>query len=351
MNVAYLKCTSLNNKSNMRREFWIRFFALAVLVVAIVSCTEDEPDNTQNADSAADGAQNSNQTGNVGDLIQYTPDQANWETFATKPFENGLNTSHDPDGVGYLTPESWEAAKWDGTVYNPSQLSADKLVECLCPHVDQVRGIREVFYEHQPFADNKNPTKAEIDEWHRIAINHVRALVGYTSEDRQIKKDHCLFARALWGDQRKNTTMWDDKYPGRLGSAAGPCQGSDNSHCGATFVPDVDDQIPYLPSGHDPCGTGAGSEGVFSGPKSNIPWSLKWSRGFCNTLIAEGFWGAHVGPWFHRERFGMSFWDGDPDNNNNNAGLRVKWGGDLMPGLYCYPPDADCDPNNTPATE
>ena len=24
--------------------------------------------------------------------------------------------------------------------------------------------------------------------------------------------------------------------------------------------------------------------------------SIKWSRGLCNTLIAEGFWGGHTGP-------------------------------------------------------
>ena len=67
----------------------------------------------------------------------------------------------------------------------------------------------------------------------------------------------------------------------------------------------------------------------------------------CNTLIAEGFWGGHVGPWFHREKFGLSFWDNDPSNNNNNAVLRAKWTGDLMPNLYCDPSDPDCDPDNT----
>ena len=303
-------------------------YVMAILFVfGASSCTD-------NSDGFADDDKESTDS---EQLVQYTPDQANWETFATKPFEGGTNTSHDPDGVGWLSSESWEAAKWDGTVYDPTKMTAEEFVDCLCPSVDQVRGIREVFYEHKPFADNNNPTKAEVDEWHRIAINHVRALVGYTTEEYQVKKDHCLFARALWGDQRKFTTMWDDKYPGEAGSAYGPCQGSDNSHCGATFVPDPGDQVPYLPEGYEPCGTPGGSEGVFSGPKSNIPWSIKWSRGFCNTLIAEGFWGGHVGPWFHREKFGLSFWDSDPKNNNNNAILRAKWGGDLLTNLYEIP--------------
>ena len=121
-----------------------------------------------------------------------------------------------------------------------------------------------------------------------------------------------MFARALWGNQRKHTTAWDTKYPGKFDSAKGPCVGGRNSHCGAGFVPDANDQAPidryivyhtlhdsratrfrganhpsqprhylyiclqapYLPDGHAACGTGAGSEGVFSGPKSGIPWCV-----------------------------------------------------------------------------
>ena len=305
---------------------------------------------TNNTGTNNTGTNNSgtNNTGtNNSGLTQYTPNQANWDSFQTKPFASGTNTSHAPDGVGWISPDDWAASEWDGTIYNPSKMSRQDFADAVCPSVDRVRGIREVFYEHQPFADNRNPTRAEIDEWHRIAINHVRALVGYTSEDRQVEKDHCMFARALWGDERKFTTAWDADYPGVDGSAAGPCQGGGNAHCGATFLPNPEDQAPYLPDGHAACTVRAGAEGVFSGPKSNIPWSIKWSRGLCNTLIAEGFWGGHVGPWFHREKFGFSFWDSDPDNNNNNAVLRAKWTGNLMPSLYCNPADADCDPENT----
>ncbi len=279
-------------------------------------------------------------------LEQYTPNQADWDTFATKPVEGG-NPAHDPDSVHWITDDDWVAARWDGTIYNPSQMSPAAFAKALCPTSDRVRGLREVFYQHAPFADDANPTKAEVDEWHRLAINHVRALVGYTSPDRLVTKDHCLFARALWGDQRKFTTMWDAAYPGVLGSAEGPCVGSSNAHCGATFLPSPADQAPYLPDGHPPCTATAGAEGVFSGPKSNIPWAIKWSRGFCNTLMAEGFWGGHVGPWFHREKFGLSFWDPDPSNNTNTAILRAKWSGNLMPSLYCDPAEPGCDPATT----
>ncbi|MFK7824604.1 MAG: hypothetical protein AB8G05_10625 [Oligoflexales bacterium] len=332
---------------------------LCLYMITIIACDEDfnkkedEDSTSSNGDSDSDSGDNSSSTDSDNDPInndpnneQFTPNQANWETFSSKPFVSDTNTAHDPDGVGWISAEAWDESKWDGTVYNPSQMTKSDFAAAICPSVDRVRGIREVFYENNPFADNSNPTKAEVDDWHRIAINHIRALIGYTTEDRKVQKDHCMFARALWGDERKFSTVWDTKYTGTLGSAAGPCVGSDNAHCGASFILDLADQAPYLPNDHPGCSTQQGSEGVFSGPKSNIPWSLKWSRGLCNTLMAEGFWGGHVGPWFHREKFGFSFWDSDPDNNNNNAILRAKWTGNLMPNLYCNPSDSDCDPNN-----
>ncbi len=263
------------------------FFFLACVVSATVACGDDtSPTGDTSADSGtgssddsgtSDSGTSDSGTG-MSELVQYTPDQANWDTFASKPFEGGTNTSHDPDGVGWIRTESWAEAEWDGTVYNPSRMSREAFAMAICPSVDRVRGIREVFYEHAPFADDENPTKAEVDEWHRIAINHLRALIGYTSSDRQVHPDQCMFARALWGDERKFTTRWDDAYPGTTGSAAGPCQGSSNAHCGATFLPSAEDQAPYLPDGHPACTLRAGAEGVFGGPKSNIPWSIKCSR-------------------------------------------------------------------------
>jgi hypothetical protein len=295
----------------------------------------------------ASTASSAGTAGSAGALVQYTPNLAGWSTFATKPFDGGTNRAHDPDGVGWLTPASWSTAQWNGEIYNPSKMTKDAFAAAICPSGDQIRGIREVFYQRKPFADVKNPTKAEVDEWHKIAINHVRALVGYTSEDRQAKKDHCMFARAQWGDERKFTTAWDTKYPGTVGSAFGPCQGSTNAHCGATFIPALVDQAPYLPEGHPGCSAQQGAEGVFSAAKSNIPWSIKWSRALCSTLKTEGFWGGHTGPWFHRENFGLSLWDSDPLNNNSIAVMRAKWTGKLMPSLYCNPAEPACDPNNT----
>lgn len=310
----------------MKLKNWSFFFFIALLGISLNSCEKDEKTGT---DTNTD-----DDTTTTADLVQFTPDQANWDTFATKPFVNDVNTSHDPDGVGWITAAQWENARWDGTIYNPSEMTPVAFYQAIFPYPDVVRGLREVFYEHNPFEDVRNPTKAEVDEWHRIAINHVRALVGYTSEERQVKKDHCMFARALWGDQRMHTTMWDSAYPGKEGSAQGPCQDGTNPHCGATFIPNEADQVAYLPENFTACELQAGAEGITSAPKSNIPWSIKWSRALGSYLGNEGFWGGHVGPWFHREKFGFSFWDIDVNNNNSNAALRAKWTGTLMPNLY-----------------
>lgn len=91
-------------------------------------------------------------------------------------------------------------------------MSRAAFAAAISPTGDQIRGIREVFYNEKPFCDNRNPTKTEVDEWHRMAINHVRSLVGYTTEDRKVKKDHCMVKRAYWGQERRFTTIWDEKY-------------------------------------------------------------------------------------------------------------------------------------------
>lgn len=263
-------------------------------------------------------------------LNQYTPTNPQIEGMTKKALE--VNSGHDPDGVTWIPQSKWEAAKWDGTIYNPFKMSKKEFAKAICPDGDTIRGLRELFYSVNPFQDNENPTIAEIDNWHRIALNHVRRLVGYTSSDRQVQNDYCMSARAYWIQQRQHTTIWDTKYPGKPGSAYGPCVGGPkNSHCGATFVPDATDQIPFLPAGHSACKAAGGSaEGIFPVPKSDIPWSIKFSRALCYTIGKEGFKGGHTGPFFHRQKFGFSFWDSKPDFSGN-AVLLAKWHGKLMP--------------------
>ena len=220
-------------------------------------------------------------------LEQFTPDKADWSTFQSKAVDdNEQNTDHSPDGVGWIEQDQW--LPWDGTIYDPSNYSKQAFASLICPG-NTVRGIYELFYEHQPFANPKNPTKAEVDNWHAIALNHVRAMVGYTEPEYQVKPDKCLHLRALWSDERFRTRKWDTaEYPGT-------CEGSTDPHCGASFIPSKDDQQEYLPDGIEYCGSTAGSEGLFSAAKSNIPWSIKWIRPFCSTLGVEGFWGGHTG--------------------------------------------------------
>ena len=55
----------------------------------------------------------------------------------------------------------------------------------------------------------------------------------------------------------------------------------------------------------------------------------------------------HLGPFWHREYFGWSFYDQDPSNNGNNAVMRAKWTGTLSKSLYCDPSKPDCNPENT----
>lgn len=259
-------------------------------------------------------------------LEQFTPDRADWSTFQQKAMTT--NTDHSPDGISWITRDEW--LEWDGTIYDPTKYSKSEFAGLICTG-NTIRGLRSLFYQHDPFANVKNPTKAEVDEWHRLSLNHVRSMVGYSAAEYQIQPDKCLHLRALWSRERHRTRMWDtDKYPGT-------CEGSTNPHCGASFIPSVEDQQPYLPDGISSCKKTAGSEGMFNAAKSNIPWSIKWIRPFCSTLRTEGFWGGHTGPWFHRSLFGWDWYDADPENHGSNAALRAKWSGPKGVQLYENP--------------
>jgi len=258
---------------------------------------------------------------------QCTPDKADWSTFYSKA---AALKDHSPNGIDWLNADDWE--EWDGQVIDPTQYSKNDFYKMICPTPDKVRGIKTLFYKHNPFADLKHPTKAEVDHWHALALNHVRAMVGYTDDEFQMRPDKCLHIRATWASERSQTRMWDKAYPD------GTCV-PNYAHCGATFIPSVSDQQPYLTQSPEiqSCARTSGSEGIFSAAKSNIPWSIKWSRPLCSTLQLEGFWGGHTGPWFHRQTFGWSFWDTDKANPNSNARLVAKWSGHLAKSRYINP--------------
>lgn len=299
-----------------------------LLFILFVSCDSSD-DMSANDATSDDNVTTGNTTpSNENHLHQFTPDQANWSTFYSKPLKDGFK-AHDPDSWTKFELEEWEISKWNGEVYDPSKMTKKEFAEAICPDVDMIRGLRELFYKEKPFKDNANPTKAEVDEWHRIAINHIRSLVGYTEEEYQIAKDSCLFIRALWADQRKFTDMWDAKYPKNT------CSGG--IHCGFNFTLNEEDRKPYFAEGHSLC-KGAPSEGVFVRARAHIPWSTKFARPFCESLHREGFWGGHIGPWFHRTKFGFSFWDKrGVEKTRSYAILRAKWGGKKMPSRFTKP--------------
>lgn len=259
---------------------------------------------------------------------QFTPNIADWSSFYDKPAASASVEDHSPDGVLWLDDADWP--EWDGNVIDPSSMTESEFHQTICPSADSIIGLRELYYNNgQPFfKDASNPSKAEVDAWHAASLTHLRRLVGI---DLPAQPDHCLFARALWGQEIKRTNKWDEDYPESV------CGSGSNAHCGATFMLDADDQIPYLPDGFGTCPRLAGSEGISSAAKSNIPWSVKWVRVFCSFLANEGHNGGHVGPFFRREKFGWSFMDMDPSNNNNNAIFRGKWAGTLITPPWTVP--------------
>jgi len=263
------------------------------------------------------------------DLEQFTPERSDWTNLDAKPLASGTNVDHSPDGIGWISRETWQ--EWDGTIINPEDHSRSSFADMICQG-DTVRGIRTLFNDNEPFADNKNPTKAEVDHWHALALNHVRAMVGYTGDEYTARPDKCLHIRALWSDERHRSRMWDADYPDRT------CLESSNPHCGAAFVPSLEDQQPYLPDGIESCPhRGGGSEAISPAAKSNIPWSIRWIRPLCGFLKSEGFWGGHTGGFFHRPLFGWDWWEQEPDNANTNVILRAKWSGTHAANPYVNP--------------
>ena len=256
-------------------------------------------------------------------LPRYTPAQSDWS-----PTCANVADHTPPPTVG------WDKA----TIYNPvTSLNLDEprdesvFYSQMCPKNSDgkrvLRGLRQRFDEVKPFADTKNPTKAEVDRWNGIVLTHIRSLAGI---DHEAQPDVCLMTRALWANQWRHTkgTIWGPADATNPNQFVCPKTGS-NMHCGASFVPNtLEKQRPYLPSGHGKCSAGAGSEGAF-GHNPNSPWSLKTAEVFCSTLKAEGYWGGHTGPFWGRKKFGFGFW--------HDGSARFKWGGDVKASIYDDP--------------
>jgi len=252
-------------------------------------------------------------------------------------------TSQDPDGILWIDPSAW--TPWDGvTTIDPRTVSKSTLCEWVRggTNPNTIRGLRERFYEVNPFADNTNPTVAEIENWNLEVIRHVRRLLNVNVP---IRYNTRLMLECIWSDERKHTEIWDTKYPGRTdpdNSASDICNAADTSlaqgHCGEAFFPtNITDRnvytsaAPYLNNTTNypdlvnytsRYGQTAGLASV----NTNIPWSIKLGRILTAWICGEGYVG-HPGPFINpdtaREEVGMS-WRIDP-NNSASTGFRGKW--------------------------
>ena len=152
-----------------------------------------------------------------------------------------------------------------------------------------------------------------------MVIKHLRDLTGITTG---ISNDQQKYTEAHFADMRKFTTIFDEKYPGVLGTSYGPCVGMNpfNAHCGSTFVPDCGDQQPYLKPGQACISSTVGAEAVLQA-ETDWPWSIKLSRVMYGTILGEAYSG-HAGPFFSRETLGISW-----KCNQTTTAIRLRWGG------------------------
>jgi len=231
---------------------------------------------------------------------------------------------HDPDGITWL-PNPWPT--WDGTTtINPCTSTNHQIRDWVWPPATpwQMRGLRQMFYDDPPFANNLSPTLFEIEAWNIRVIGLYRALLGITTG---VMNSRELYLKAHFNEERRWTTFWDAAYPGTLGSSYGPCVGMSptNAHCGATFVPNCTAQTPYLRAG-EPCHSdiAGGAEGIFTG-EMDWPWAIKLSRTMFQIVEAEGITG-HGGPFVSRPYFGISY----KCFPGGGTSLRIKWNGTLV---------------------
>jgi len=268
--------------------------------------------------------------------------------------------SQDPDGIRWLFPspdqpiDHWPRSKWD-TNKTPMKITntttADEVCDFITPsNVYALKGLRELFYEVKPFADNTAPTPAEINSWHLEVITHIRALLGSTTP---IQNDARLYLEARWATERKWTKHWDADYPNTsvLGDLYGPCFNSAGAavdeaqgHCGEAFFPSHgDDYLHYIkgPPYNDNFDkypellnyNSKKSETTgLSQTNLRLPWSIRLASIICKYICLEGLSG-HAGPFLgdigigkpdtkYRTHFGCSW---ILVNGGTDVAYRGKW--------------------------
>jgi len=244
---------------------------------------------------------------------------------------HGVNFNNTP-GVYY---------PWDGTTFKTpfivdTATEAEKLAHredwynWLFPQVDGsnyvIRGLKELYEDTLPFADENNPTVKEFEDWSLIVLNHFRTLMSL----EPVNYDQRLFIQSALSDQRKNTGIWD-AYSGTLDSAYGPCIPGTNIHCGATFVPNTADQQPYWNDYYTgyprvaphaeivPLSNTSEAIGVFWNGNAMTAMSR-----VIRNLVNGGNTSGHAGPFLFRPTLGFSI------SGTGGSTIRSKWTGDLQ---------------------
>lgn len=259
-------------------------------------------------------------------------DMINLSTVYSQSNPQVQNQGPEPDWFG----TNWDNGFGEYDYSNPidiTGLTPSQICPLLFKNGYAMKGLRQLYYEKMPFADETAPTVAEIDAWNIEVILHLRRLVG---NNVPLEGDPRLYLESRWADERRSTRYWDAAYPGTDGSAYGPCaiNSGGNQHCGATFVPSFEDQTPYLTPqypGLEPFNfISGGAEGIGS-TNTDLPWAIKIVRQIGQWICTEGT-GGHAGPFFTRTKVGISFWV-DIVNGTPAAGttVRFKWLGNLNP--------------------
>jgi hypothetical protein len=264
---------------------------------------------------------------NVGGTVGQDPKSVRW-------LQRNINRPEllwDGNPIGY--PDHTYCSKSLTIPFTKDEIQ--KFVWPIAKDPDNMKGLTQLFYAVPGrFADVKNPTPREIDDWNVEVIRHFRRLLGITTP---VWPNQRLFMEATWANEMGNTRVWDADYPPPPAIPPDPtpnCVGQGATHCGASFIPSLDHQIPYA-NGSGPVSTYVMSEEEpVSGRRTsrtegivwvitNLPWGTKMSRVISNIFHAESGMGAHMGPFIGRECVGFDFFVVD----NKNSVFRGKWSG------------------------
>lgn len=274
-------------------------------------------------------------------------------TMASSQVTNGRQRQ-DPDGIFWIRPANWVKAEWDCVPIDHCKFTRAETIKWMFPDPNTMRGLRERFYQVNPFKDVRNPTVEEIDSWNVEVINHFRRLMGFAN---MVKPSRALFLRTQWGNEayaiqrfvKTRTYEKEDKtiVTERYVDSKGVCPfGQTNSHCDAEYLPacgllDTPGTQPgqshpayrYTDEDEPRCLKKAGnqSEGIIT-VNADLPWSIKLSRVILSFISSDGFC-FHTGPFLKREFVGMA-WLFVPNAKPANI-LRIKWAGQEVMNKIC----------------